>query len=120
MLPYLDGFQVAEQIRNRDPQTPILILTARTGALDRIKGLEIGADDYLAKPFHLQELLLRIRGMLRRKLWYKDATNKKPVYKFGDNQINFGDLTSRAGENTFQLTAREAMLMRYLIGWFLI
>jgi DNA-binding response OmpR family regulator len=115
MLPYLDGFKVAEQIRSRDPQIPILILTARTGALDRIKGLEIGADDYLTKPFHLQELLLRVRGMLRRKMWYQNAANKNPVYRFGDNQINFENLSSSSGENTFQLTAREALLMRYLV-----
>jgi two-component system alkaline phosphatase synthesis response regulator PhoP len=115
MLPYLDGYQVAEQIRGKDPQIPILILTARTGALDRIKGLEIGADDYLTKPFHLMELLLRVKGMLKRKTWYQKATNEKPIYKFGDNQINFENLACRSGKSTFQLTAREAMVMRYLI-----
>ena len=115
MLPYLDGFQVAEKIRSRDLQTPILILTARTDALDRIKGLEIGADDYLTKPFHLKELLLRIKGILRRMKWYQSAANEKPVYKFGNNQINFENLSCRSGKSSFQLTAREAMVMRYLI-----
>ncbi|MGQ9799158.1 MAG: response regulator transcription factor [Ignavibacterium sp.] len=67
MLPYKNGFEVAEHIRNKNPQMPILMLTARTSVDDRVKGLEIGADDYITKPFHLQELLLRIEGMLRRK-----------------------------------------------------
>ncbi len=74
MLPYLDGFELAVLIRSKSPQLPILILTARTGVKDRLKGLELGADDYLAKPFHLQELLLRLQGMLKRKMWYKDLS----------------------------------------------
>ena len=66
MLPYLDGFEVAKKIRESDPKMPILILTARANAVDKIKGLEIGADDYITKPFNLDELLLRIKGMLKR------------------------------------------------------
>ena len=69
MIPYLDGFEVAKQVREKDPQMPILVLTARTSAGDRVKGLELGVDDYLTKPFHLEELLLRIKGMLKRNLF---------------------------------------------------
>ncbi|HDL18785.1 MAG TPA: response regulator transcription factor [Bacteroidetes bacterium] len=115
MLPFLDGFAVAEKIRAKDPQTPILILTARTELKDRIRGLEIGADDYLTKPFHLDELLLRVKGMLKRKKWYKQATEIMPVYRFGDNEINFDNFTCRAGDKTVHLTAHEAMLLKYLI-----
>ncbi len=115
MLPYLDGFQVAQKIREQFPQMPILMLTARTAAKDRIRGLELGADDYLTKPFHLQELLLRIRGMLKRKRWYQLATTASPLYQFGENEVNFENLTCRAGKKDMKLTAREAMFMRYLI-----
>lgn len=115
MLPFLDGFAVAEKIRAKDPQMPILILTARTELKDRIRGLEIGADDYLTKPFHLDELLLRVKGMLKRKKWYKQATEMMPVYRFGSNEINFDNLTCRTRAKTFHLTAHEAMLLKYLI-----
>jgi len=115
MLPYLDGFQVAEKIRDQFPQLPILMLTARTAARDRIKGLELGADDYLPKPFHLQELLLRIQGMLKRKNWYQSVTAKTPFYKFGENEVDFENLTCRTGKKELKLTAYEAMFLRYLI-----
>jgi DNA-binding response OmpR family regulator len=115
MLPYLDGFTVAKNIRERYPQLPILMLTARTAAKDRIKGLELGADDYLTKPFHLEELLLRIRGMLRRKEWYKEAIATSPSYRFGENEVNFEKLSCRSGSKDMKLTAHEAMFLRYLI-----
>jgi DNA-binding response OmpR family regulator len=115
MLPYLDGFTVAKKIRERYPQLPILMLTARTAAKDRIKGLELGADDYLTKPFHLEELLLRIRGMLRRKEWYQEAIAPSPSYRFGENEVNFEKLSCRSGSKDMKLTAHEAMFLRYLI-----
>ena len=91
------------------------MLTARTEAKDRVKGLEAGADDYLTKPFHLKELLLRVQGMLKRKAWYKDESDFTPVYNFGNNEINFENLTCRSGQTKFQLTMHEAMLLKYLI-----
>jgi DNA-binding response OmpR family regulator len=115
MLPYLDGFQVAERIRSTLPQIPILMLTARTGVDDKIKGLEQGADDYMTKPFNLEELLLRLRGMLRRQRWYKKAAGGQPVYRFGTNEVNFADLSCSNGRETFKLTHREAMILKYLI-----
>lgn len=115
MLPYLDGFEVAEKIREKDTQLPILMLTARTSAKDRVKGLELGADDYLTKPFHLEELLLRVKGMLKRKEWYQSALTANPIYRFGDNQINFEDLSCQSGKKSINLTAHEAMVFKYLI-----
>lgn len=115
MLPYYDGFQVSKKIREKCPQIPILMLTARTAPSDRVQGLESGADDYITKPFHLQELLLRIKGMLKRKEWYAQVTTQKPVYKFGKNEIDFTNFQCRAGDRTFQLTQREALIMKYLI-----
>jgi two-component system alkaline phosphatase synthesis response regulator PhoP len=115
MLPFYDGFEVAERIRTTSPQMPILILTARTAAKDRVRGLEIGADDYMTKPFHLQELLLRVKGMLKRKTWYQSATREQPVYRFNDKEVNFENLSCRSGKRTFRLTQREAMVLKYLI-----
>ena len=115
MLPYVNGFEVAEKVRKTDPQIPILMLTAKTESSDKVKGLEKGADDYLTKPFHLQELLLRVKGMLKRKSWYKIASEKQPVYKFGNNEINFEMLNCRHGEEEIRLTPQEAMLLKYLV-----
>ena len=115
MLPYLNGFEVAEYVRNKDAQIPILILTARGEDSDRIKGLEAGADDYLTKPFHLQELILRIKGMLKRKSWYKKSADLKPLVKFGDNEVNFENLSCKTSSGEFTLTVHEAMLLKYLI-----
>ena len=115
MLPYLDGFTVAKKIREQFPQLPILILTARTAASDRVRGLELGADDYLTKPFHLKELLLRVRGMLKRKQWYQSVTADSPIYQFGENEVNFETLSCKAGNKDMKLTAHEAMFLRYLI-----
>jgi len=115
MLPYLNGFEVAEIIRKADPQIPVLMLTAKTESDDKIKGLEKGADDYMTKPFHLQELLLRVKGMLKRKNWYKQSHAYQPVYKFGGNEINFESLICHNGKNELRLTPQEAMLLKYLI-----
>lgn len=115
MIPYVNGFEVARQIRQKSPQLPILMLTAKTALKDRVHGLEIGADDYLTKPFHLAELLARIKAMLRRKAWYQSAVEDVKNYRFGDNEINFADFSARHGKNRFQLTPLEAMVMKYLI-----
>ena len=115
MLPRLDGFAVAERIRDISPQTPILVLTARTTPADRVRGLELGADDYLAKPFHLKELLLRVQGMLKRKKWYR--RNSAPaIGRIGDSEIDFHTLLATAKGQTFRLTPLEASLVRYFMA----
>jgi len=115
MLPYYDGFEIAEIVRAKSPQMPILILTARTSAEDKVRGLEHGADDYMTKPFHLQELLLRVKGMLKRKMWYKASTVLEPVFRFGKNEVNFENLNCTNGVKKIKLTQREAMVLKYLI-----
>ncbi len=115
MLPYFDGFEITEKVRLKSPQMPILILTARTAVEDKIKGLEYGADDYITKPFHLKELLLRIKGILKRKSWYKYSTGKRGIYKFGNNEVDFENFNCRGGNNKFTLTQREAMVLKYLL-----
>ncbi|MBN1998186.1 response regulator transcription factor [candidate division KSB1 bacterium] len=115
MLPFYNGFEVADFIRDKDPQIPILMLTARGRATDRVHGLEAGADDYLTKPFHLEELLLRVRGMLKRKAWYKDITAKRSTATFGGNSIDFHALVAQTPTRSFKLTLQEAMVLRYLV-----
>lgn len=115
MLPYIDGFAVAETIRRQSAQIPILMLTARTGSDDRIRGLESGADDYLTKPFHLKELLLRVNGMLKRKSWYRQSETLKGTLKIGKCRVDFSDLTIRCDKRTLRLTHQEAELLHYFV-----
>ncbi|MCK4296873.1 MAG: response regulator transcription factor [Candidatus Marinimicrobia bacterium] len=115
MLPYINGFEVAKYVREKSPMIPILMLTARTAVHDRVRGLEIGANDYLTKPFHLQELLARVKGILRRKSWYQSAVESTSTYQFGENEINFADFSCRSENKKFRLTQQEAMVMKYLI-----
>ena len=86
MLEEMDGFEVARQIRQRDQRLPILMLTARSAAEDRIHGLELGADDYMIKPFHLRELLLRVERMLERTTWY--AAKDRPLTQSDHRRIH--------------------------------
>ena len=110
MIPYLDGFEVAKQVREKDPQMPILVLTARTSAGDRVKGLELGVDDYLTKPFHLEELLLRIKGMLKRKMWYKSVSAIGSICQVGNIKINFEKLTIINNQIKDRIISRKELL----------
>ena len=91
------------------------MLTARSSLKDRLKGLGIGADDYMTKPFHLYELLLRVKGMLRRKQWYQTGLHDQPLYRFGHNTVNFETLKCKSGKTEFRLTPHEAMVLKYLV-----
>jgi len=115
MLPFKDGFEVAEIVLKENPRMPILMLTARADVQDKIRGLETGVNDYMTKPFHLKELIARVKGMLQRKDWYSAETKKDPVCIFGDNEIDFVKLTAKSGKNEFRLTYHEAMVLKYLI-----
>jgi DNA-binding response OmpR family regulator len=116
MLPLVDGFEVARQIRSRDPRVPILMLTARAMDEDRVKGLECGADDYLTKPFHLQELLLRIKGMLRRSSWYRRIPGEGDRYCFGEGcWVDFRERRAMGPRGERQLTEKELMVLKFLL-----
>ena len=116
-LPGVDGFVVCRTLREQGNSTPVLFLTARGDPADRVRGLESGGDDYLAKPFHLQEFLLRVRAILRRWEWYRSAsaTACTSVLSFGGNQVDFRAFRARAwnGE-TQELTEKEAMILKVL------
>ncbi len=113
MLPYHDGFEIARFIRGQSRQSPILILTARQGIDDRLKGLRIGADDYLTKPFSLDELLLRVQRILERRAWYKE--NASEHYQFGDIKIDFNSLKIIKHNQAIALTPLEAKALKYLL-----
>ena len=104
MLPEMDGFQICEQIRLSDLQTPIIFLTAKDGSNDRIQGLKYGADDYIVKPFVFEELLLRINNLLKRSA--RTPENTATVFSFGNNQINFITFEAIGNEGKFLLTKK--------------
>ena len=115
MLPGMDGFEVCRAMRARSQATPVLFLTARGAADDRIRGLEAGGDDYLAKPFHLKELLLRVAAILRRGHWYGATAEGERVLHFGENEVDFASYRGRSFDGAEQeLTQKEAMILRAL------
>ena len=116
MLPKLNGLEVARRVRKTDLRFPILMLSAKSSDEDRELGLEAGADDYLTKPFHLPELLLRVNGILRRWEWYKEPVHDHEIFHFGDMWINFVNGRAKGSSGEFYLTAKEALLMRLLVA----
>ena len=117
MLPGVDGFTVCRTLREQGNSTPVLFLTARGDPADRVRGLEAGGDDYLAKPFHLQEFLLRVRAIVRRWEWYRSAsaTAATAVLRFGGNEVDFRAFRARAWNGASQeLTEKEAMILKVL------
>ena len=115
MLPQIDGFTVCRTLRERGDNTPVLFLTARGDPADRVRGLEAGGDDYLPKPFHLKELLLRVRAILRRWDWYQSAAAESAVLRFGENEVDFRAFRARAWNGlTQELTEKEAMILKVL------
>lgn len=116
MLPEVDGITVCENIRLTNNQIPILMLSAKNQSADRVLGLKKGADDYLSKPFNLEELLLRVNNLINKS---RKISSKKSVpdeYSFGKNKINFSSLEckTKTGE-LVKLTKKEAMLLKLLI-----
>ncbi len=116
MLPEIDGIQVCETIRLNNTELPILILSAKNGSADRVLGLKKGADDYLTKPFNLEELLLRVDKLIKKS---EQLLLKQPlpdVYEFGKNKIDFKAAESFNKNGVkFELTKKELMLLKLLI-----
>lgn len=113
MLPEISGLQICEQIRLTDTETPIIFLTAKDSPPDRVAGLKKGADDYLAKPFNLEELQLRIKKLISR----SQKTPKLDIeyYEFGKNKVNFSTFDAKGVNGDITLTKKEAMLLKLLI-----
>ena len=110
MMPVRSGLEVLRQIRSEGNHTPVLLLTAKAEVEDRIEGLDLGADDYLPKPFHMGELLARIRAMLRRREEFTPD-----IRSFGDLTLNPQTSELRCGEKTADLSRLECRLMDVLI-----
>ena len=114
MMPVKDGFTLAQEIRRLDKHIPILFLTAKSLQEDKIRGFEIGGDDYLTKPFSMEELLMRMKAILRRVNENNSTDNKTTIYKLGKLTFDYNRqlLTASSGEN--KLTSKEAELLRLL------
>jgi two-component system response regulator MprA len=116
MMPRLDGLQVCRQLRGIGDDLPILVLTARDMVSDRVAGLDAGADDYLPKPFALEELLARLRALLRRTATDAAAAEKsEPALKFADLELDPGTRDVRRGDRSISLTRTEFSLLELLL-----
>ena len=113
MIPGIDGFDVCRQLRADGNRIPILFLTARGSDADRILGLQVGADDYLTKPFLVEELVLRVRGILRRSAWAQTPAPTGPTIAIGDHEVDLNTMRATTIEGTVPLTEREVMLVRF-------
>ncbi|HEX7080781.1 MAG TPA: response regulator transcription factor [Gammaproteobacteria bacterium] len=112
MMPKMNGLEVCEAIRREGSRTPVMFLTVKGDPEDRIRGLEAGGDDYLPKPFHLKELLLRVAAILKRSRWYAET---EATLEFGGNRIDFETYHARAWDGTeHSLTHKEAMILKVL------
>jgi DNA-binding response OmpR family regulator len=112
MLPGLDGFRVLRALRERDRQTPVLILTARGEETDKVRGLKLGADDYVTKPFGVLELLARVEAQLRRR---GAATGVRDVVRFGDIEVDRRARVVRRGGEAVSLAPKELDLLLALL-----
>ncbi len=113
MMPIMDGFTLAKEIRKLDKKVPFLFLTAKNMQEDKITGFEVGADDYLTKPFSMEELLMRIKAILRR-TQAADKKNSSNIYKFGKYTFDYNRQLLIINKEQHKLTSKEAELLRML------
>jgi DNA-binding response OmpR family regulator len=125
MLPMIDGFSILKTIRQEDEKIPVLILSARGDTTDKVRGLRYGVDDYLAKPFDLEEFLLRVERLIQKTAWYETTVpeNKPAVslfdgdqYRFGDNHVDFVTFKARCMAGEITLTDQEITLLKIFIA----
>jgi len=114
MLPGKDGFSVVKQLRTENHYVPVLMLTARSRPEDVLQGFEAGADDYLPKPFELQILLARLRGLLRRREWLAQEHEHEQI-SFAGRRLDLEALELHVGDKQYQLTQMECDLLQYLV-----
>ena len=110
MMPKKDGIEMCKELRSKRINTPILMLTAKDAVEDRVRGLDAGADDYMVKPFSFNELLARVRALLRR-----EAVTKSPEIKLGDLVLNTLTREVRRGDRTIELTTKEYVILEYFM-----
>jgi len=112
MMPRKDGLEACREIRNSGVSVPLILLTARSAEVDKVLGLDLGADDYLAKPFGMRELIARVRALLRR----TQSTNQIDEVRFDDVVIDFKAYKAERNQEPVELSAREYRLLRYLVA----
>jgi two-component system alkaline phosphatase synthesis response regulator PhoP len=112
MLPKMSGLEVCKTLRGEGYSLPILMLTARGQEIDKVVGLELGADDYVTKPFSIREVLARVRAILRRT---ESKLRRLARYRFGDVDLDFETYRASRGSDALELSPREFELLRYLI-----
>jgi len=123
MLPMVDGFLVLKSIRKEDEKLPVLILSAKSSVEDKVRGLRYGVDDYLAKPFDLDEFLLRVQRLLARKSWNREETDIDiqgrfvgKMYSFGDNVVDFTTCKAACVAGSIILTEQEIKLFKVFVA----
>jgi two-component system alkaline phosphatase synthesis response regulator PhoP len=114
MLPEMDGLEVCRNLRQKNIDTPIIMLTAKGGEIDKVVGLELGADDYMTKPFSIRELLARIKARLRHS--EREGRPVPEIYSFGDVEIDFVGFKIKRRGKEIELTSLEMDILRYFIN----
>jgi DNA-binding response OmpR family regulator len=112
MLPGIDGYEICKQIRRHDERMPIIMLTARDRENDKLLGFELGADDYLTKPFSIKELVARVQALLKRTVLEKDAPT---IVRIGEVEVLFRRFEIRRGGKTLELTPKENAILKLLV-----
>jgi len=112
MMPVKDGLNTCRALRGEGNSTPIILLTSRSASVDKVLGLDLGADDYLAKPFEMMELIARVKALLRR----TQASRNVDEVRFSDVVVDFKAYKAAKGERSLELSAREYKLLRYLVA----
>ena len=112
MLPNMNGYEVLQELRRKQIKTPVIMLTAKDGIDDKIQGFKVGADDYLVKPFHREELLLRLEAIVRR----AGGDLKEHVISFKELKMNLKNKTAYIGEEIVKLNGKQFDLLEYLIN----
>jgi two-component system alkaline phosphatase synthesis response regulator PhoP len=115
MLPGASGFDVCDRVRGAGSRVPILFLTARSAEDERVKGLELGGDDYMTKPFSVRELISRVRTILRREQWYRQSPGGGDLIEFGGNRVDFTAYKAWTHDGVIALTQKECMLLKLLV-----
>lgn len=113
MLPEINGIEICEKIRLTDKNVGIVMVSAKDTTSDKINGLKVGADDYITKPFNLEELLLRVKNVAMRSVEKRANTTTK--FSFGDNFIDFDSYEAKGEHGTFKLTQKEVLLLKLLV-----
>lgn len=114
MMPIKDGFSVAAQIRKYNSQIPVIFLTSKNAVKDRVKGFKVGGDDYITKPFSLEELLLRVEAVLKRVYNHETKADKKNLFSLGIFDFDFNNQLLSSASQSITLTHKEAQLLKLL------